>query len=151
MARPNRGSLSQTDIMAASTALVVGQYNKIGEVICPAGLYKKIGYGASNSQSDAQGRMYAKLNTAASAEITGKLRISVFSPQDRSMAVIFEAPSAALNQNASDRTKQIPMPELPFAIGKDYKFVFEFKPDTAGAITAAQSVIQIDTTEQLLA
>jgi hypothetical protein len=42
------------------------------------------------------------------------------------------------------------MPELPYAIGKDFKFVFEFKPDTAGTVTQAQSVIQIDTTEQLL-
>jgi TRAP-type C4-dicarboxylate transport system substrate-binding protein len=78
MGQPNRGSLNQVDCMTASTALVVGQYNKIGEVVCPAGLYKKIGFGQSVSQSDAQGRMYAKLQTAASAEITGKLRISVF-------------------------------------------------------------------------
>jgi hypothetical protein len=148
--QPNRGSINQADIMPATVTLVTGQYCKIGEVVCPAGLYKSIGFGASNSQSDAQGRMYVKLSTSAPAEITGKFRISIFSPQDRNMYTIFEAPSAALNQNVADRTKQIPMPETNYAIGKDYKFVFEFKPDTAGTITLANSVIQIDTTEQLL-
>lgn len=153
MQQPNRGSISQNDIMAgnwAAPVLIAGQYVKIGEVIIPAGLYKTIGFGQNGDQSNAQGRIYCKLQTAVPAEITGKLRISVFSPQDRNMYTVMEIPSAALNQNATDRTKQAPLPETSYAIGKDYKFVFEFKADTAGTVVNAQSVIQIDTTEQLI-
>lgn len=155
---PIRTALTQLDVfMLAGSAvtnvtLVQGQWVKLGENICPAGLYRSIGYGSNGSQADATGRIYVKLNSSTPTEQTGRFRISIFSPQDRSMMVLGEWHSSALDQNATDRTKQLPLPQIQAQIGKDYKFVFEFKADAAGlTVTAANSVIVIDCTEQLLA
>lgn len=157
MQAPIRGSINQNDVFqlngvaTAQVQLVAGQYVKIGEFIVGAGLYKSIGYGASVAQSDAQGRIYAKLQTAAPLEQTGKLRISIFSPQDRNLATLGEWPSSSLNQNFTDRTKWIPFPQSLASVGFNYKLVFEFKadPGNAGIVTLANSVIAMDSTEQL--
>lgn len=155
---PIRTALTEQDVFkvagsaVTSVLLVKDTWVKLGEWICPAGLYKSIGFGANGSQSDATGRIYCKLNSSTPAEQTGRLRISIFSPQDRTMMVLGEWHSSALDQNATDRSKQLPLPQILAQIGKDYKFVFEFKADATGlTVTAADSVIVIDSTEQLLA
>lgn len=156
MSMPVRAAITEADVFqidgvaSASVALVAGQWTKLGELITPAGMYRSIGFGTSSAQSDATGRIYCKLNTNTPAEITGRLRIAIFTPQDRNLVTLGEWHSSALDQNATDRSKQLPNPEMRQAIGKDYKFVFEFKADTAGTVTKADSVIVIDSTEQLL-
>jgi hypothetical protein len=149
---PNRGALDQNDIMAGDVVVVANQYQKIGEVIIPAGLYKSIGFGSSQSQADAIGRLFLKMmdNAGTPVEVTGRFRIQVFTPQDRPYRLVNEWPSSATSQGQTDRTKQIPSPESMYAAGKDYKFVFEFRPSRACTISKANSLIQIDTTEQLL-
>lgn len=153
MQAPNRGSLNQSDLMSADVAVVTGTYQRIGSYTMPAGLYKSIGFGTSSSYADAAGRMFAKVmdNTASpGAEVTGKFRISIFSPQDRAMYTVGEWPTSALDSNQTDRTKWVPSPKSQYNIGKDYKFVVEFKPDRACTVSATNSIIQIDTTEQLI-
>jgi hypothetical protein len=155
---PVRGAITQADVFQLNNAPIAGgsvvctagQWNKLGEKIILAGLYVSLGFGSSNAQSDATGRVYSKLCITGAIERTGRLRISIFTPQDRNMVTLGEWHTSALNQNPTDRSKQLPFPEMPQAIGKDYKFVFEFKPDVTGTITLADSVIVIDTTEQLL-
>jgi hypothetical protein len=150
---PNRGALDQNDIMAGDVVVVANQYQKIGEVIIPAGLYKSLGFGSSQSQADAIGRLFVKMmdnSTAPGLEVTGRFRVQVFTPQDRPYILVNEWPTSATSQGQTDRTKQIPNPESTYAAGKDYKFVFEFRPSRACTISKSQSFIQIDTTEQLL-
>lgn len=157
MQPPIRGSMNQNDVFqlngvaTASVQLVVGQYVKLGEFIVGAGLYKTLGYGQSVAQSDAQGRIYSLLATAGAVEQTGKLRMSIFSPQDRNLQTLGEWPSSSLSKNFADRTKWIPFPMMMQSVGFNYKIVFEFKadPGNGGLVTLAQSVIAIDTTELL--
>src|SRR5690348_14484883 len=111
-----RAAITQADVFqlagvaTASVTLVNGQWVKLGEQIVPAGLYRSIGFGSSGSQSDATGRIYCKLNTAASVEVTGRLRISIFTPQDRNLVTLGEWHSSSLDANATDRSKQLPSP-----------------------------------------
>lgn len=150
MGAKNRSVLTVNDLMAGDVAVVSGQFNKIGQFVMPAGYYRSIGYGASNSQADAVGRFYLKLQNATPAELTGRIRLEIYTPTDRPFpnGIIGEWHTSSLDSNASDRTKQIPLPEDFRAIGKDYKFVISFEPDTSDTVKKANSVFYIDCTDE---
>jgi hypothetical protein len=145
----NRSVMTVNDIMQSATvAVTAGQFNKIGQFVMPAGYYKAIGYGGSSSQSDAQGRMYVQLQNASPVEVKGKFRIEIYNPTDRSMKVLDEWHTSSLDSNATDRTKQIALPEKTDRIAKDWKYVFFFQPDASDTIVKANCTIFIDCTDE---
>lgn len=149
MPQKYRGALTRPDIMTDATVNVfASRFTQIGEVKIGAGIWYTLGYGFSASQGDAEGRIYAIFQTAVPAEVKGTLRIEAFTPDDRNIAVLFESRTEALNSSATDRTKQIPFPEMMQALGEDYKFKFFFKADADNVLTSANCTIVIDITKE---
>jgi len=144
-----RSTFTSADMINTSTACIAGQYNKIGEYKVQAGVNLFLGYGAQSGQENAQGRIYADIRTAAISQ-PGKVRISIVSPQDIPLAVLFEARTEVLNTSATDRTKMIPFPKMDIGASQDKKYVMEFMPDAAATITKANSVMIMDITNRLL-
>lgn len=136
-------------IAAASTTLVVGQFNKLGEYQVPAGELVALGYGNESGQESAQGRLYMKLMTSTPTEVSGTIRMEVWSPQDRPIEIVHEFRTEALS-NSTDRTKQIPFPIKSPLVSEDKKIVLMFKPDFAATLAKASCTINMDITKQVI-
>lgn len=143
-----RDTMTKTDLIAtATTSVVAGQWIRLGAYVVPAGELVAVGYGSQASQEAAVGRLYVQLKNAT-VEILGKIRISAYTPQDRPLRIIFEGRVELLNQNLTDRTKQLPLPEDAAWLPMDRKLVFEFLPDTTdAALTRSTSTILLDVTK----
>ncbi|MFD0591164.1 hypothetical protein ACFQZE_24500, partial [Paenibacillus sp. GCM10027627] len=127
-----RSAFTKADLIGAATVpIVLGQYNKIGEYKVQAGETITIGYGLLSGMDNAIGRIYAiiKDSNVGGVELKGKLRLSIYSPQDRPLKIMHEWRTEALNTSATDRTKQTPLPEGIEVITEDKKIVLEFLPD----------------------
>lgn len=144
-----RTAFTLDNFMTASKAVIAGEFTKIGEYKVQAGEIIEVGYGGIASQSDAIGRIYAKFATSASAEVTGKLRMHVYSPQNRPLRIIHEFHTSALNTVETDRTKQTPLPYSDIQIGEDYKLVLEFEPDANATIDPTKSKLIMDMTQSV--
>jgi hypothetical protein len=148
MAERYRSAFTKNDLItSASQVLVLGQYNKLGQYVVNAGETISIGYGALSGMDNALGRIYGVMKDGSSVEIKGKLRLSVYSPQDRPMKIIWEMRTEAINTAATDRTKQSPLPEGVELVTEDKKIVLEFLPDTAGTLTKANCDLIMDITQ----
>lgn len=149
MARKYRGTWNEKNIMVVSPAVIADKWVEIGEYIIEAGLYYTPGWGFSTSQSDADGRIFAKMmdNAGTAVEVKGTLRIVAYTSDDLPIGVLFESRSEALNSSATDRTKQLPFPSLPIELGQDYKYKFFFKADVSATLDRADCVMLIDITK----
>ena len=146
-----RDTMTHMDLISSATlAVTAGQWIRLGAYVVPAGEMVSVGFGSASGQENATGRFYALIKNAA-VEIKGKMRISVYSPQDRPIRIIHEFRCEVVNQNATDRTKQLPFPEDVAWISEDKKLVFEFLPDTTdAALTKSTSVILMDVTKAVV-
>jgi hypothetical protein len=142
-----RSAFTKNELISGDIVLSAGQYNKLGQYVVQAGEQISIGYGSQGGMDNAVGRIYAMLNTSVPAEIKGKLRLSIYSPQDRPMRIIWEMRTEALNTVATDRTKQTPLPESIELVTEDKKIVLEFLPDAAATLSKAQSTLFFDITQ----
>jgi hypothetical protein len=142
-----RDAFTQNDLMSKATySVVAGETVRLGAYVVKAGEVVSMGCGRSDGQENATGRIYALIKNAT-VELTGKLRISVYSPQDRPITILGEYRTNILSANATDRTKQLPFPESPVWVQEDQKIVLEFTPDvTDAALTKAQCVLLFDIT-----
>jgi hypothetical protein len=145
--KPFRSAFTKSDLMSGDIICTAGLYNKLGEFIMPAGLHVALGFGRESGQENAQGRIYMDLKTAASVVVSGTVRLSVFSPQNRSMRVLDEWRTEALAAS-TDRTKQIPLPFNGTWVSEDKKYVLEFMPDVTATVAKAQSTVTIDVTKR---
>jgi hypothetical protein len=148
MAERFRSALTKNDLITADLALSAGVFMKLGEYRVQAGELMTIGYGQESGQESAQGRIFANLTTAASAPITGTIRLQAYSPQNRPLVVLGEWRTEVLSQGAGDRTKQVPLPEQLYWLSEDKKLFLEFSSDTAVTLAKTQSTFIIDTTEE---
>lgn len=148
MARKYRSTWTAKDFIKDNTILTAGKWVEIGEFIPSAGLYYTPGFGFSSSQSDADGRVFFNLQSAT-AEIKGALRLACYTPDEQPVpggAIKWEARTEALNSVEADRTKQLPHPEMDFALGEDYRFKLMFKADANATIDAAKCKMLMDIT-----
>lgn len=129
-----RSALIASDFQSGDVSCTAGQFTEIGRYAVKAGQYLTMGWGFSASQSDADGRIYAEIKDTADAEITGKLMISVYTPEDRHYNDLFEDRTENLNSSATDRTKQLPFPEMNEGYGKDWIYKLFFNPDTTATV-----------------
>lgn len=143
-------SMTEDELIGSATvAVLAGQAVKLGEYKVQAGEVVMMGYGSKGGLDDAVGRIYANLkdNGATPAEMKGKIRFSVYSPQDRPLKIIHEFDLDIVNDNATDRTKQQPLPATGLFLTEDKKLVLEFISKTAGTLSKANSKILFDTTQ----
>lgn len=145
-----RSSMTEDDIIGSATVNVLkGVPTKLGEYVVRAGEMVSIGYGEQKGLHDATGRIFAKLLDSASAELRGKLRLSVFSPQDRPELILAEYDTDIVNDNETDRTKQTPFAEHGAMIREDQKLVLEFIAKADGAVDKSKSKVLFDTTQYI--
>jgi hypothetical protein len=136
-----------TFFSAATVAVVAGEAKKLGEYAVNSKEIISLGWGGLEGQENAQGRIYVQLkdNTEAGAvQIHGTVRLSVYSPQDRPIAIMHEFRTEQLDTSSTDRTKQIPFPEGMYEITEDNKIVMEFISDTSATLSKANSTIMMD-------
>lgn len=149
MAERFRSALVANDLIGAATVSVLaGQYVKLGELKVEAGELVAIGYGQESGQNNAQGRIYMDIKdtSATPAPVKGKVRLQVYSPQNRPLVILGEWRTETLTSGANDRTKMIPLPEDVYFLSEDKKLVLEFIADANATVSKANSTILLDTT-----
>jgi hypothetical protein len=132
-------------ISAATVAVVAGEAKVLGKYQVKAKEIVEPGVGLNGAQSDALGRLYMKImdNAGTPAEVTGVLRLSVWTPQNRQVLIIDEWPTEDVSQNPTDRTKQFPFPETGVEVTEDMQLVLEFIADTSATVSKANSDIRM--------
>lgn len=152
MPKQYRSSLKTSDFITANIALQLGKWVEIGARKVEAGIYLGLGFGFSNSQSDADGRIYAVLKDTAAVEVIGEIRLAPYTPDEMPFGpVVAEIPTNKLNSSATDMTKQLPFPAQggPIMLGQDYQWKMFFRPSSIGNGTLgfANCVINMDATK----
>ena len=145
-----RSALTTTDFMTGTVACTAGLFTRLGARVIQAGELLSLGFGNQSDQAGAQGRIFVDIrdNTAnPGAVVPGIVRLTVYTPQDRPLVILAEFRVETLNQNSSDRTKQLPFPESIYQISEDKKLVIEFKPDATATVSNTNTKMVIDITE----
>lgn len=148
-----RSSMSEQELIGSATVSVLAnQPVKLGEYKVQAGEMIMLGYETKSGLDDAVGRFYASIKdtTATPVELKGKLRLSVFSPQDRPIQILAEFDTDIVNDNPTDRTKQTPFPANGIFLSEDKKLVLEFISRTTATVSKANSVMLFDTTQAVV-
>lgn len=143
---PSRYAFNEKDWLSGDTAVVTNQFIEFGRITGQAGVAYALGYGLSEGQDSANGRFYMVLKTAGAVVIDGDLRIELLDAQDKVQMIVWEGRTEQVAMGAGDRTKQLPFPLIPHAIGENYKFSFKIKADAAATIDDASSDIIMDAT-----
>lgn len=144
-----RSSFVKADLIdAATVAVTAGDTIKLGEYQVPVGENIILGFGQSAGQESAEGRIYIDLKDAETTpgNVDGTLRITLYSPQNRPVAIVDEFRTETLRGSSTDRTKQVPYPERVYQITPYKKVVMEFISDADKTISKANSTVLIDIT-----
>ena len=144
-----RSTLNQSQLVVTSTACLAGQMNLLGEYKILPGELIAMGYGSDGTQSNAIGRIYAYIATS-SAESPGLIRIVAMSATDRQYEIVWEGRTEIIDQNATDRTKELPMELFNLFLSENKRWALFFQPDANATITQANSVVRIDITRVAL-
>lgn len=146
-----RSSMSEDEMIGSATVNVLkGVPTKLGEYVVKAGEMVSVGYGKQSGLHDATGRFFAKLLNSSSAAQRGKLRLSVYSPQDRPIMILSEFDMDIVDDNETDRTKQTPFPENAAWLSEDKKLVLEFIAKADGTIDKSKSKVLFDVTQAVI-
>jgi hypothetical protein len=145
-----RDALIEKDLINTTTVAVVsGTFIKLGERKVEAGEMLTIGYGSQAGQTDAVGRFYLSLKdtTATPVQLHGKVRLSVYSPQNRPLRILGEyRTETLLSGGTADRSLNTPLPENFTWLSEDKKLVLEFQSDTNATLSQANSDMLMDIT-----
>lgn len=144
-----RSTLNQVQLVVTSTACLAGQMNLLGEYKILPGELIAMGYGTDNTQSNAIGRAYIYIATAG-AESPGVVRLVAMSATDRQYEIVYESRTEIVDQNATDRTKQLPFELFNLFLSENKRWALFFQPDTNATITQANSIVRIDVTRVAL-
>lgn len=143
-----RSSMNEQDLMTGDVAVLAGIPTRIGEYKIEAGQVIKMGFGEYKSMQDAVGRIYADIKDSTNAVVSGKLRFSVWTPQNRLIEVLAEFDIDTINDNLSDPTKRQPLSGTDFPyMSEDKRFVVEVITRVDKTISKTNSRILFDTTE----
>lgn len=147
-----RSALTTSDFMSSGStvACTAGLFTRLGARTIQAGELLSPGFGNQSGQQDAQGRIFIDLRdngTTPGAQVAGKVRLTVYTPQDRPLVILYEFRTETLNQNNNDRTKLLSFPESLYQISEDKKLVLEFCPDSTVTVGATNTKMVIDITE----
>jgi len=153
-----RSNLTVNDVISAATvALSLNEFVKIGQKVVSADELIGMGYGAGENQDNASGRLYAdfKDNAGTPVAITGIFRIMMQSSQDLPVGekpVVIDIDCNVLRFGSTDRGGQIPFPFQNVLLSKDKKFTFYIKniAGSAQTLSKANSTVYIDITKGLV-
>jgi hypothetical protein len=143
-----RTTFIATDFMEGTTILVpAATPTKIGEYQVQAGEAVALGFGVDANQESAVGRLYIELkdDTGTPAVESGKIRISIQSPQNRYIKTVYEARTEVTGASTT-RNLMIPFPEMNEIVTEDKKIVIEFISDATDSLTVASCTMLIDAT-----
>jgi len=144
-----KDALSLVDFVAADTALAQNEWTRCGGGVTVAiGTRKMLGYGNITSQSGAQGRIFAKMCSAASTLIAGgKVRFVLLTPDGRPVKVLWQDSIAGLNTSATDPSQQKPFAILGDRINYGYRIVMEIFTTGSGlSLDVSESALNMDVT-----
>lgn len=142
-------ALITSDFIGSETvACLAGEPKILNKVEIKAGEEIAIGYGSQNSLNNAVGRLFAKImdNQATPALARGLLRISLWSPKNRPLEIMYEGRTERLSQGETDYSQRVPMSEHELNAVEDQFIVFEFVADENVTISRANSECLLDTT-----
>lgn len=145
-----RDVFTANELISGDVLCPAGIPTKIGQYIVRAGELVSIGYGMESGQESAQGRIYAIFKDAGGAEVPGVLRIMIESAQDYPLQPVDAWHTSALNSSATDRTKQIPSPERPYAVSQDKKICAYFIAEATATLKKADCKVLMDITRDIL-
>lgn len=146
---PHRAGWNVLDFFTADVAVVAsGFFQELGRKKPLAGQAFTLGYGDLAGQENATSRLFADFQLAANAgPANGDIRIDVHDPADRSVGTVFECRTEQLRATPTDRTVQMPFPELrDFQVGENWSFVLKMNPDAAGTIGIPETTLWMDVT-----
>jgi hypothetical protein len=144
-----RSTFTELDLISATTVVcTAGQFTQLGEYKVLAGDIVSLGYSDLDDQCGAVGRIYCSLKDATPADAPGTIRLSLMSSADRQLSIEFETHTSIVNQNLTDRTKQLPFEVSDTWLGIDKRFQLSFNPTTTVTLTKANCVIRIDITKE---
>jgi len=143
-----RSALTETDLFGTATVVcTAGQFTRVGEYKVTAGELLAMGYGEENGgYAVAIGRIYMLLQTAVPAESLGTVRLTAMTSFDRPSEILFECPNSVIDNNPTDRTKQLPLPVHDLFLSQDKRLELSFNPYVTATITLADSTINLDVT-----
>lgn len=144
-------AITESVIIADTIALTPTSFQKVGEEVINAKELLSVGYGQQSGQDNAQGRIYMDLQDGAAAAIDGKVRLSIYNPQERNMNILREFNLKTLKTDLADRTKQIAFPDNTNTwITEDNKLVIEVMANANVTLTKANCTILFDVTRGIL-
>jgi len=141
-------TLTQADLIDDDvTAVLAGVPIKLGEYLIPAGMELALGFARYDDLERASGRLYIELkdDTDTAAVENGKVRLSIWSPQDRPLRILYEGRTEIAGASTA-RNLMVPLPESVYNIREDQKLVLEFISDESDNIVKADCTIYVDCT-----
>ena len=147
-----RSALTIADFMASGSTVscTAGVYTILGKRQIQAGELLSLGYGQGAGQDTADGRIFVDIRDNSASPgvvIKGKARLTAYTPQMRPLVILGEYRIETLNQNSTDRTKQLAYPESVYQLSEDKYLVLEFMPDATSTVGANNSSAVVDITE----
>lgn len=141
-------TLTEADLIAA-TAVVTGKYNQLGSgYTVPAQQEYNVGQGIPE-QAMNQGYTYFYLKNAAGTELTGKVRVAIYTANDELKGNIFDEEEEVLHGSVSDRQLKQALPvHREVVAAKDDKILVFFKPDSADTVSLTASIILLPVTNR---
>lgn len=131
---------------ATAVALTAGTYQEIGRLMIKAGQRVLLGAGAYSALNTAVGRIYADIQTSASALIPGSLRIDLHDPTDHYVATLFEIRTDAQGLTSTTLADQPVLNLLYPGGGFNESFVFKVAPDANATEDGATTVLSVSFT-----
>jgi hypothetical protein len=140
---------------ATSTAdgktLQTGQYNDVWKYKVPAGQIVAFGKGKlSHNGVNTAGILYLDLKDSASAQIEGKIRLTVRKPNEDEEYLIVEERTEVLRATKTDRTTAYFLEKQKIVAKEDSWLVISIKPDASATFSKANSDFQIPATVKYL-
>lgn len=149
MAERFRSAFTASDLIGSATvSLVAGAITRLGEYKVQAGELVTVGFASQDGQNNAVGRLFMELKdtTATPVVLNGKVRMSVYSPQNRNLVILGEWRTETLSHGKTDRSLMTPLPENNIWVSEDKRIVLEFISDTTATLSKTNSTILMDTT-----
>lgn len=141
-----RDTLRMPDFQTVDQALVAGVWQELGHHDIPNGLEMLMGYGQTSGQANAQGRIYASIVAAGPVAILGKARFELRNPVGRPMITLAEFDLASLTTSATDRSQQMPQPEIGEIMSERWILVFLVNVDTGATADVSICDLRLDVT-----
>jgi hypothetical protein len=142
-----RSTLVKGDLIGQATQVcTAGIFQRLGAYRVLPGEILSMGFGEQEGYHDAVGRIFLILNVAGPTETLGTIRFTALTSQGRPNEVLWETRTDATDNNATDRTKQLPFPQFDLWLTENKYLALDFMADATSTVTLADSIIRMDCT-----